>query len=84
MLYGFNIVVFALNYNSITINLFFGFYSGQIKMPITTLAALKKGQTKTGSNSTSEDCNSGNEEIFTFYCTVYPHIFYKGSSLGMW
>lgn len=53
-------------------------------MPITTLAALKKGQTKTGSNSTSEDCNSGNEEIFTFYCTVNPHIFYKGSSLGMW
>lgn len=35
-------------------------------MPITTLAALKKGQTKTGSNSTSEDCNSGNEEIFHF------------------
>lgn len=52
-------------------------------MPITTLAALKKGQTKTGSNSTSEDCNSGNETILHFYCTQFPHIFYKGKSVGM-
>lgn len=44
-------------------------------MPITTLAALKKGQTKTGSNSTSEDCNSGNETILHFLLhTIFTYL----------
>lgn len=48
-------------------------------MPITTLAALKKGQTKTGSNSTSEDCNSGNETILHFLLNKTSSYFYKGN-----
>lgn len=52
-------------------------------MPITTLAALKKGQTKTGSNSTSEDCNSGNETILHFLLHTISTNFYKGNSVGI-